>query len=150
MYDQAYRIRLSHYPGINKATMLLLLGALARSRGAKEESEHYLAEASAIARDLLDRRARWPFERPDDNIWHLATAGEACLICEPALAAEQYRLALDTRNLQKMHRASMRRQVERIIQSFKLLSRAVPEPFVDLDCLFAAEPDEPRGPPASR
>jgi hypothetical protein len=142
MYDQAERIRRGHYPGINKATLLMLLGALARSRGANEESDRYLAEASATARDLLDRRPRWPFDKPDDNIWHLATAGEAYLICEPTQAAEQYRMALDTRNLQQMHRTSMRRQVERILQSFKLLNRAVPESFDDLDRLFAAGPGE--------
>ena len=144
MYDQAYRIRLGHYPGINKATMLLLLGALARSRGANEEGQRYLAEASATSRDLLDRRARWPFEKPDDNVWHLATAGEACLICEPSQAAEQYRLALETRNLQEMHRTSMRRQVERMVHSFHLLGRPIPEPFDDLDRLFAAAGDGPR------
>src|SRR5580658_8690005 len=27
-YDQAYRIRFGHYPGINKATLLLILGSL--------------------------------------------------------------------------------------------------------------------------
>ena len=29
-YDQAYRIRFGHYPGINKATLLLILGSLLR------------------------------------------------------------------------------------------------------------------------
>jgi hypothetical protein len=137
MYEKAYDIRRSHYPGFDMVNLLLLLGAMAKVKGEKEESDRCVAEASATARHLLQCRGKWPLYSDNDNIWHPATAADFYLICgEPERAAEQYRLALEAPNLQDFHRRSMRRQVESMLRSLGLLGRPIPRPFDNLDELF--------------
>src|SRR5262249_3228041 len=48
-YELGYGLREGHYPGINRATLLLLLAALARQRGEDARSVEYLRQADAAA-----------------------------------------------------------------------------------------------------
>ncbi len=49
-YDQAYRIRFGHYPGVNKATLLLIVGALKKQRtGSAPVSISELLESEELA-----------------------------------------------------------------------------------------------------
>ncbi len=94
-YDQAYRIRSSHYPGINKATLLLIVGWLkSNAPGAPRALE--ISESAELAGRLLTDRPHWPRDQPDDEtVWHPATAGEAHLLRQEwSQAAAQYRVAL--------------------------------------------------------
>ncbi len=136
-YDQAYRIRLGHYPGINKATLLMILGSLTPpASGSAPRPE--LQESVELAGKLLADRLRWPTDQPDDlTVWHPATAGEAHLLRRVwAEAANRYREALESKNLTPHARASMRRQVERILMCFRDLSVSPAPPFDDPMALF--------------
>ena len=124
-YDQAYRIRFGHYPGINKATLLLMLG-FADSASARVTAAAGTLKSRRARRQAAGEPANWPSEQPDDlTVWHPATAGEAHLLRrEWAEAANQYREALEGKNLTPHARDSMRRQVERILMCFRnLVSR---------------------------
>ncbi len=66
-YDEAYRIRWGHYPGINKATLLLVLGSLkalqpGHPAGSSTSSE--LLESAELAGKLLGTRAAWITDGP--------------------------------------------------------------------------------------
>jgi hypothetical protein len=149
-YDQAYRIRGGHYPGINKATLLLITGSLkARRTGESPGSPLLLelVESVELAGALLGSRASWRTDQPaDETIWHPATAGEAHLLRrEWAQAATLYREAMDARDINHHARESMRRQVDRIILAFSYLGVSIPPPFDDTAALLAPAPGGPFG-----
>jgi hypothetical protein len=136
-YDQAFRIRFGHYPGINKATLLLILGSLTpEAAGSPPRLE--LQESAELAGKLLGDRLHWPGEQPDDPAtWHPATAGEAHLLRrEWAQAASQYREALERTNLTPHAHDAMRRQAERILMCFRKLAIPPAPPFDDPVNLF--------------
>jgi hypothetical protein len=136
-YDQAYRIRFGHYPGINKATLLLILGSLTPPPPGSPTRQE-LEESVQLAGKLLADRLRWPTDQADDlTVWHPATAGEAHLLRrEWTDAGNQYREALKDKNLTRHARESMRRQVERILMCFRNLNVAPAPPFDDPVSLF--------------
>jgi len=136
-YDQAYRIRFGHYPGINKATLLLMIGSLKPPVPGAAAPE--LHESAELAGRLLADRPRWPGEQPDDlTVWHPATAGESHMLRQEwSQAANQYREALKGKNLTPHARESMRRQVERILTCFRILGVAISPPFDNTADLFA-------------
>ncbi len=140
-YDQAYRIRSGHYPGINKATLLLIVGSL-RPPAPGGSPRPELLESAELAGKLLADRPSWPHEHPDDEtVWHPATAGEAHLLRQEwAQAVSQYRAALQSKILTPHARESMRRQVERIVMCFRTLGVAISPPFDDLRTLFGTSP----------
>jgi tetratricopeptide (TPR) repeat protein len=138
-YDQAFEIRSGPYPGINKATLLLILGSLkAQQTGLAPGSIKEFFESEELARKLLECQASWNVDHPDDEtIWHSATAGEAQLLLrEWTQAAVLYREALNARNINQHARESMLRQVERILAAFRSLGVAIPPPFDDITSLF--------------
>ena len=137
-YDHAYRIRFGHYPGINKAALLLILGSLtATTPDLRQRPE--VQESEDLASSLLATRLRWPSDQPDDpTVWHPATAGEAHLLPQEwAEAANQYREALQCKNLTPHARRSIRRQAERILMCFKKLAVVPPPPFDDPALFFS-------------
>jgi hypothetical protein len=136
-YDQAYRIRFGHYPGVNTATLLLILGSLTPPP-ADSSPRRELQESVALAGKLLANRLNWPSDQPDDaTVWHQATAGEAHLLRrEWAEAADQYREALRGKNLTPHARDSMLRQIERILMCFRKLAIVPARPFDDPASLF--------------
>jgi hypothetical protein len=138
-YEQAYRIRSGHYPGINLATILLILGSR-RPTAPGVAPRPELPASEELARKLLATRPDWPREQDDDlTVWHPATAGEAYLILrEWGQAANQYREALRSRLLTHHARDSMRRQVERILICFQNLGVAIPPPLDDPGAFFAS------------
>jgi hypothetical protein len=140
-YDQAYRIRSGHYPGINKATLLLILGSLKPpAPGGSPGPE--LLESAELAGELLADRPNWPREQPDDEtVWHPATAGEAHLLRrEWPQAVSQYRAVLQSKSLSPHALVSMRRQVQRIVMCFRSLGVVISPPFGDLSPLFGTGP----------
>jgi tetratricopeptide (TPR) repeat protein len=138
-YDQGFGIRQGHYPGINKATMLLLLAALARQRRSDERSVDYLRQATAMADTVLARREWWTSDLPDDNIWHEATLGEAELLKQNwGEAVRHYEAALRPANVQPFHRQSIGKQARRILDAWAQLG-VRPERAADLERLFGAE-----------
>ena len=141
-YGEAYGIRSGHYPGINKATLLLIVGSLkAQQTGHAPRSVKELLESEELARKLLASRASWKRDHDDETIWHPATAGEAYLLRQDwAQAAALYREALNGRHINHHARESMRRQVERIVLAFGYLGVTIPPPFDDPAAFFAAAP----------
>ncbi len=129
-YDRAYQIRSGHYPGINKATLLLVLAALAPTPPGSPPSPDLQASAD-LASEILANRPRWNRDDPDDEpIWHAATAGEAHLLRQEwNEAASQYREVLRRQNLKPHARESIRKQIERVVASFSALGVVVPPPF---------------------
>ncbi len=122
-YDKAYGIRWGPYPGINKATLLLVRAALARAMGEELRAETGVRDAGALAAELLKRREKepWPDDQPDDHaVWHPATEAEARLLMhEWEEAAGLYRsIAARARPQQ---RDAMRKQVRRILAAWDLL-----------------------------
>jgi hypothetical protein len=136
-YEQAYRIRSGHYPGINTATLWLILGSL-EPQPPSAATRDEVHKAQERAGELLARRSRWPSEQPDDeSVWHPATAGEAHLLRQEwDDAARQYREALKGKNLTALARRSMSRQAERILLCFRNLGVAVPPSWEHLESLF--------------
>ena len=103
---------------------MLLLASLARKRKDDPASLDYQHQAEAAADDVLSRRSHWPRDFPDDNIWHLATVGEAYLLKRNwAEAVSHYGEALSATNLQPFHRQSIGKQAVRILEALKLLER---------------------------
>lgn len=135
-YEQAYRIRFGHYPGINTATLLLIIGSLAPPPGLPLRPE--LEQSTELAGKLLAERSKWPNEQPDDlTVWHPATAAEAHLLRrEWAEAAYQYREALQSKKVTPHARESMRRQVVRILMCFAKLGVTPAAPFDDPGRIF--------------
>ena len=120
-YDQAYRIRSGHYPGINKATLLLILGTLQPPIAGAPPRE--IEESDALAAALLAGRSNWPASfTEDETLWHPATAGEAYLLRRKwDAAAQQYGDALKSRYITAHARTAMYRQVARIRMCFPCL-----------------------------
>jgi tetratricopeptide (TPR) repeat protein len=140
-YDRAYEIRKGHYPGINKATLLLILGTLGpRPRDEIERVED--RESFDLAGRILEGSGRWRSEQPDDDaVWFPATIGEAHLLRrEWRAAGESYRRALDARAVTGHARDTMRRQVVRILHCFEKLGLTPDHPFDDLGSLFSPIP----------
>jgi hypothetical protein len=129
-YTKAYQIRFGHYPGVNVATLHLLIAAL-DAGGA--ECDSHLKDCRDTARRLLDHKADWPREHDDDPIWHAASAGELHLLLkEWDTACECYRAAQQHQRFQRFHRTTMLRQVVRIVYGHKRLGVASLGPFDDL------------------
>jgi hypothetical protein len=143
-YDQAYRIRFGHYPGINKATLLLILGSLTAPTPGSQVRQEVL-ESTELAGKLLSDRPHWPIDQPDDlTVWHPATAGEAHLLRrEWVEAAYRYSEALQGKNVNHHARESMRRQAERILMCFRNLSVSPSPPFDDPIALFNIDTQQP-------
>jgi tetratricopeptide (TPR) repeat protein len=140
-YRRGYDLRQGHYPGINAATMLLLLAALAGQRQENARSAEYLRQSEAAADGVLARRADWPRDLSDDNVWHPATAGEAALLKRRwPEAASQYRAALGEANVQPFHREKVRAQAQRILDAWALLGVEPERPFESLDVLLGQAP----------
>ena len=146
-YRQAYGIRSGYYPGINMATLLLILGTLEPPPPGAKPRE--VLESEALAQALLDSRPDWPAtQKEDESLWHPATAGEAFLLRRQLEPAEsQYLIALDSPFLSPFSRKSMYRQVERIRLCFHNLGIAIPPPLGDPQTFFLRPPDDPAANP---
>jgi hypothetical protein len=138
-YDQAYRIRSGHYPGINKATLLLILGTLGLS--IPETVPPEVAESEALAKALLDNRSQWSSSfKEDETLWHPATAGEACLLRRQwDAAARRYGDALKSPYVTAHARQAMYRQIERIRMCFDKLGVAIALPLGDPKAFFGID-----------
>jgi tetratricopeptide (TPR) repeat protein len=126
-YRSAYELRHGHYPGINCASLLHLLG---RRR-----------EAVQTAQELLASREQWLQDSPEDlAVWHPATEAEARLLLEEwEPAAKLYHAVQQSGRLSSQARQSMRHQVERILGGFRNLGITAVGPFQNLDALFPTE-----------
>jgi class 3 adenylate cyclase len=78
-YQQAYQLRGNYYPGINAATMAMLLG----------EEDRAKAIADQVRQQCL-QQLKPPDERHCDQYWLLATLGEAALILRERSEAEDW------------------------------------------------------------
>jgi hypothetical protein len=142
-YNKAYQIRFGHYPGINVATLHLLIAALVADEAQRNA---HLRHSWSIVQKLLERRATWPHERKDDPIWHWATEGEARLLLkEWDDAAACYRAARQHPQFQAFHGNSMRKQAIRIIYCYRRLGKMNLGPFEDFDEMFPAVVGKPTG-----
>jgi hypothetical protein len=140
-YKRGYALRRGHYPGINQATLLLLLAALARQRKEDTRSLNYRRRAEAVADDVLARREHWPKDFADDDVWHPATAGEAHLLKRNwREAAGHYTAALGAANARPFHRQSIGKQARRILEALALLDVRPESPFDKPDTLFGTLP----------
>ena len=118
-YDRAYKVRTlcGHYPGINRASLYLLRGWAARSSDVRAT---LVEQAREAARDLLKRRDQWPYENPEDDIWHLASAAEARLLLgEWDQAIEDFRLAVAHPRACDFHRESIGKEVRRLLRPLR-------------------------------
>jgi hypothetical protein len=144
-YTEARRLRQGHYPGINQATLLFLLGNLVRraeSASTTTVPTRELAEAQALARRLLDGRDRWHEWLPNDrSVWHPATAAEAHLLLQEwDQAAREYRVAVANSQGAPRDFESMGRQAFRILLGWNAAGATIPESFTRLDTLFPGMP----------
>lgn len=144
-YREAYEIRHGYYPGINVASLSLMIYAVTPEPARRPED---LATAEQIAQELLSRQATWPLEQEDDTVWHLATAADCQLILRRwELAARGYQAAQHDTACQPFHVTCMRRTVQRILSCFERLGVNDFGPFHDLTHLFpSAGPPMPPDP----
>jgi hypothetical protein len=136
MYGRAYsQVRQGHYPGINMATLHLVCAALDHFAKDAASSQHNREAATSIAQALLDHRQQWPADQPSDvTIWHPATEAEALVLLRKwSEAANHYRSI----PAEKRDRDSMRKQVERLLTSWKQLGEMNFGPLNNLDAVFA-------------
>lgn len=139
-YKKAYQIRFGHYPGVNVATLHLLLTAF-ETDDAKRAS--HLDASMAIARRLLARKAEWPSEHDDDVVWHAASAGELHLLLREWQAAEDsYRTAWRHAKCQEFHSHSMLKQVIRILYAHQRLGVGSLGAFGDISQVFPAKEEQ--------
>lgn len=125
-YHQGYLVRQGHYPGINEATLSLILASLL----SQDESRRLEEECRKRMEELLASYERWPQSLPDDNVWHPATAGEAHLLQKDfRAAAARYHEALGQHNCQRFHRESMCKQVRRILETHQRMGLTDFGPF---------------------
>lgn len=106
-YKQAYQNSGSYYPGINAATMSLLMGNL--------------EEAKAIAREVYQKCQQElpPGKLTNNDYWLLATLGEAALILGDMNRAEDwYGQAIEVAEGQFGQISSTRRNAASILQHF--------------------------------
>jgi tetratricopeptide (TPR) repeat protein len=133
-YSKAYQIRLGHYPGVNVATLYLLIAAFESNDAARDLN---LENSKRIAQALLARISEWPLENKDDPIWHAATAGELYLLLREWQSAHTcYRSAVKHDLFESFHRNSMLKQVIRIVYCQKRLGVPSLGPFDDLHQVF--------------
>jgi hypothetical protein len=134
-YKAAFAVRAGHYPGINVASLSLAVYAINASDSHDPES---LQTSEQIARDLLRRRAEWPYEFSDDNVWHSATEGECYLLIQAWGKAEaQYKSAMRERNCTSSHVKSMLKQARRNINCFERIGIEIEnKSFSNLDKFF--------------
>jgi hypothetical protein len=106
-YRRAYNLQKHYYPGINAATLTLLVDQLPDS-------------SATLAREIVDRLEQekpWP---KDDYVWRCATQGEAQLLLGDAKSAlESYRAAANSPDCQMQNRESMYKQIARIFRRLK-------------------------------
>jgi hypothetical protein len=142
-YEEAYRIRSGHYPGINTATLQFLLGTLVRPAGtASGPPAVELAKAQDLARRLIEGRDQWSESFPTDRtVWHPATAAEAHLLLQEwDQAAREYRVAVENSRNAPRDIESMGRQAFRILMGWSTVGAALPQPFAQLESLFPGLP----------
>ena len=133
-YTNAYRIRFGHYPGINVATLHLMMAALIDE---ESQRDRHLQTSRNTAKKLLAERENWPLEMVDDPIWHSATAGEANLLLHHwAAAAGCYHAARQHSEFRPFHRVSMRKQALRIVFCHQQLDVASLGAFDNLENVF--------------
>lgn len=144
-YEQAYALREDRFPGINMAGLRLIRASLLKQLGDEpapvgdgdSPADGLLERAQQLARQLIDNRRRWEKRLKDDNIWMLATAGEAHLILEQwDKAARCYRDALSQDNLQAYQPQSMKAQVLRLRAAFDRLAIKPRGPLADVESFF--------------
>jgi MAP3K TRAFs-binding domain len=136
-YRLGYSVRSSHYPGINAAAMLFLLAGVAREQAHSMQSKAFQEQATAMAREVLDKRSQWPSLLPDDNIWKPATVGEAELILGNwKAAADQYSIALGHNNVAPFHPQTIGLQARRLLDGWKRLGATPGSPLDRPDDLF--------------
>jgi tetratricopeptide (TPR) repeat protein len=133
-YEKACNVRQGQYPGINRATLLLVRASLCDN----EMERARLADESAdLAAQLISRQEHWPRDYDDDNVWHPATAAESHFLRQEwPLAYRNYLDALQQRNCQAFHRNSMYKQAKRIQSAFEQLEITDFGPLADLREFF--------------
>ena len=130
-YDQAYRIRFGHYPGINKATLLLILGSLTPPPlGSQVRAEVYESGANWPA-SCWAIGCTGPVDQPDDLDRVAPGHGRRGPPLAPGSGPKRPAGIVRhfmARNSTPLARDSMRRQAERILMCFRNLSVANPHP----------------------
>jgi hypothetical protein len=140
-YGLAYRDWSGPYAGINKATLLLVVGALRPlAPGVSPPGE--VRQSEELAAELLKARPNWRSDLPDDpTVWNPATAAEAhLLLWQWPEAADLYRGVAEGRRVTPHARDAMYRQAERILAGLRNLGVTVPQPFTDPPGLFGVAP----------
>jgi len=139
-YEEAYRVRSGHYPGINFATLLLIRASLAATDPDRQE---LLDAAAKTARELIADRKQWPRTLPDDDIWHAATQAEAhFLLKDWDKAYDNYAVALGHRDVKEFHRRSISKQAARIRDAHRTLGETDLGKMNDFDRLLEKRPAE--------
>ncbi|MBL8830545.1 MAG: DUF4071 domain-containing protein [Planctomycetaceae bacterium] len=124
-YEEAYAVRHGHYPGINVATLRLLVASFKALPAQRDEDRQ---RSRQIALDLLQKRAHWPGNHDDDSFWHHATEGEAYLLLEQWDAAQQaYHRAFANTYCLPGRRVSIEQQLQRVFQAYERMGTQVPE-----------------------
>jgi DNA-binding Xre family transcriptional regulator len=136
MYGRAYsQVRQGHYPGINMATLHLVCAALDHSMKDMVSSQQNQEAATSVAQALLDCRSQWPVDQPGDvTIWHPATEAEALVLLRKWSDAATLYHSIPAG---KRDRDSMRKQVDRLLSSWKQLGEVDFGPLNNLDDVFA-------------
>lgn len=132
-YEEAYRIRRGHYPGVNVAALYFLVAAThpAGSTGRAKALADARAFAAQVRLSRNDPKQPWPVDGSDDpRVWHPATEAELLIFEKRWQESEAaYQAIRATAGEQK----TMGTQVQRLVAAWVALGEDVPPPFRSFD-----------------
>jgi hypothetical protein len=142
-YERAYGRRSGHYPGVNLATMRLLMAAIDR-HFRRSTAKERLKEARGLAAGLFERQHDWPKTEPDDDVWHAASRGECLTILgEFDAAFAEYDYARHLPSCKDTHRRIMGKQLRLLLEAYRLLGQPPPTGMTSLADQLDPEPPAP-------
>lgn len=134
-YTEAYEVRHGYYPGVNVATLHVLIAAFESDELRRDQE---LERSRSLATVLLSRIKDWTSEHGDDAVWLAASIGEIQLILGKLdEAVRSYQSAHRHKKCQDFHRVSMIKQLIRITYCFNRIGQSDLGPFQDLTEVFS-------------
>jgi hypothetical protein len=99
----------------------------------RPQAEQRLAQARAVADDLLERQRDWPKIFADDDVWHAASRGECHVVLGKFDDAQRdYEYASRQPSCQAIHCRIMGGQLRLLLEAYRLLGEPVPAEMAKL------------------
>lgn len=138
-YARAYEIQRGYYPRINELTLGFLQAALYQDDKRPAEALRLLKEVQLAAAEMLATTAIWQHRNHDDDVWVLATQGEAHLLANNwPTATTRYQDALAAARGRQFYADCMRDQLQLLLSACHRLGIRPEGPLAEPDRFFSA------------